>query len=103
MNTISGIGLALLIGVIIWGVARNLYQFPVWGLRGFWVGAVCGILIGAKLPDPFDKAVMSIFTGMIIFEHLYLRHLQNRARRAAAAATPSDATPEKRAERKEKN
>lgn len=76
MNTIGGIILSLLIGAIIWGLARFLT--PVsrhpWGTRIFWMSAVAGLLISTQVPSPWNAAIMGVFGGAMIFEHVCQRY-----------------------------
>lgn len=93
MNTMMGISLAILAGMVLWALIRLTVKMPTWGLRAFWVAVVLLLIISTRMPEPYNLGMMAMAAGMAVFENLYHRHLvRSAARKAAKAAMQSSKT-----------
>ena len=97
MNTIMGVVLSVLAGMILWAVPRLAFKLPSWGLRAFWVAVIAILVLSTRAPDPYNLGVMGVGAGMAVFENLYHRHrIRAAARKAANSAKLKSQKPPRR-------
>ena len=81
MNQIVLLTTSMLIGVIGWGLFRILYTITDTWIKWFWAVVIFLLLLSTQLRGDINVIVMGCAAGMAIYEHLYQRWKQRRAKK----------------------
>lgn len=71
MNFTLILFLSLLAGFIAWGTPRHLYRIPPWGIKAFWIVAMCVLFIFTQMGQKAMFTGAGFIGGMMLFESQY--------------------------------